>query len=204
MNTRPTRPSQASMGFNSNPIHGGIPRCRIWGKALPFLNTCVPTEEKGAPEGPPTNPTPESGPQVSPFALAWNKERVATLPQLEAGHAAFPPLSGPGHLRLHAHTGRRGRRLLSSRGQRLRRRTEGSESIRGCSRAHRLLHGGAAKRTWPRRPATPAAPGPKAVAESLGAAEWRKRRPRMRSVAQRRPALRAPSCGFPVSLAGPR
>lgn len=41
----------------------------------------------------------------------------------------------------HTLTGRGGRPPLRSRGQRLRRRPVGGASIRGCSRARRLLHG---------------------------------------------------------------
>lgn len=49
--------------------------------------------------------------------------------------------SGSGHLRSRPHSGRTGRSLQCSRGQRLRRRPVGRESIRGCSGAYGLLHG---------------------------------------------------------------
>lgn len=72
-----------------------------------------------------------------------------------ARRAASPPLSGPGHLCSHPHTGRSGYPLLSSRGHRLRLRPVGGVSIQGCSRAHRFLHGGAPGGTCPRRPPAP-------------------------------------------------
>ena len=116
---------------------------------------CLPRKE--APLMSPSPPRRAGLPTVSPFALAGNEEKWRPHRSWQARRAASPPLSGPGHLRSHPHTGRSGYPLLSSRGHRLRLRPVGGASIQGCSRAHRFLHGGAPRGTCPGRPPSPTA-----------------------------------------------
>ena len=173
---------RAEPGFHGTArgsLHAG-PR-----KALPTPSTLVPRAERSRPDAGPAAQRP-SGPAPAP----------SRSPRAVAGHAAASPLPGPRQLRLHAHTGRTGRRLSSSRGQGLRRRTERSESIRGCSRARRLLHGGAPRGTCPGRPTTTAAAGTQGRRREPGRGRLTPEAPRTRRAAQRRPLRREPSCGF--------
>lgn len=147
-------PGQVSMGFIGNPNHVGN---SITGEITSISEHAwlSVSREKRRPWGVLPHPKGAGLPTVSPFALAWNEEKWRPHRSWHARRAASPPLSGPGHLCSHPHTGRSGYPLLSSRCHRLRLRPVGGVSIQGCSRAHRFLHGGAPGGSCPRRPPAP-------------------------------------------------
>lgn len=150
------------------------------------------------------NPRRVASPTVSPSRLPGRRKDRRPHPGWQAGFAASPLLSGPGHLRSHPRTGRTGRRLLNSRGLRLPRRPGGGESIRGCGRTRGLLHGGAPRGTcpndlWPLSRRT------------YGHSRREPRRGRVTQMVTRARAVRSgegraprtPPGGVPVSLPGP-